>query len=153
MRKTDAKIVGVSPIVDGAPIKGPADKLMRGLGFEVSAFSVAKLYADFLDAFVIDSKDTDEKSRIEKLGIDVKVTDTVMKGLEDKVRLAKTVLEDSIFLYRRSRSLYTIWAVQIRQKAEGFGSPCREKSEETGYEPRNSMVLQPCLNMEKQEGI
>ena len=93
LRKTNAKIVGVSPIVDGAPIKGPADKLMHGLGFEVSAFSVAKLYADFLDAFVIDVKDADEKSRIEKLGIDVKVTDTVMKGLEDKVRLAKTVLE------------------------------------------------------------
>ncbi len=93
LRKTDAKIVGVSPIVDGAPIKGPADKLMHGLGFEVSAFSVAKLYEDFLDAFVIDSKDTDEKGPIEKLGIDVKVTDTVMKGLEDKVRLAKTVLE------------------------------------------------------------
>jgi len=93
LRKTDAKIVGVSPIVDGAPIKGPADKLMRSSGFEVSAFSVAKLYADFLDVFVIDAKDKNEKSRIEKLGIDVKVTDTVMKCLEDKVRLAKTILE------------------------------------------------------------
>jgi LPPG:FO 2-phospho-L-lactate transferase len=93
LRKTNARIVGVSPIVDGAPIKGPADKLLRGLGFEVSAFSVAKLYEDFLDAFVIDTRDADEKGRIEKLGIDVKVTDTVMKGLEDKVRLAKMVLE------------------------------------------------------------
>ena len=93
LRKTKAKIVGVSPIVNGAPIKGPADKLMHGLGFEVSAFSVAKLYEDFLDAFVIDVKDADEKGRIEKIGIDVKMTDTVMKGLEDKVRLAKTVLE------------------------------------------------------------
>ncbi len=93
LRKTKAKIVGVSPIVDGAPIKGPADKLLRGLGFEVSAFSVAKLYEDFLDAFVIDVRDADEKGRIEQMGIDVKVTDTVMKSLEDKVRLAKTVLE------------------------------------------------------------
>ena len=63
------------------------------LGFEVSAFSVAKLYADFLDTFVIDTQDVDEKNRIEKLGIKVKVTDTVMKCLEDKVRLAKSVLE------------------------------------------------------------
>jgi len=94
LRKTSAKIIGVSPIVDGAPIKGPADKLLRSFGFEVSAFSVAKLYADFLDTFVIDVKDGDEKSRIEQIGIDVKVTDTVMKSLEDKVRLAKTVLED-----------------------------------------------------------
>lgn len=93
LRKTNAEIVGVSPIVDGAPIKGPADKLMRGLGFEVSAFSVANLYKDFLDVFVIDTKDADEKRRIEQLGIDVKVTDTVMNSLEDKVRLAKVVLE------------------------------------------------------------
>ena len=66
---------------------------MRGLGFEVSAFSVAKLYEDFLDTFVIDVKDADEKRRIEQLRINVKVTDTVMKRLEDKVRLAKAVLE------------------------------------------------------------
>ena len=94
LKRTSAKVVGVSPIVAGAPIKGPADKLLRGLGFEVSAFSVAKLYADFLDTFVIDTKDAGEKSQIEQLGINVKVTDTVMKSLEDKARLAKTVLED-----------------------------------------------------------
>jgi LPPG:FO 2-phospho-L-lactate transferase len=93
LRKTSAKIVGVSPIVAGAPVKGPADKLLRGLGFEVSAFSVAKLYEDFLETFVIDIRDADEKGRIEQLRINVKVTDTVMKCLEDKVRLAKAVLE------------------------------------------------------------
>jgi LPPG:FO 2-phospho-L-lactate transferase len=93
LRKTSAKIVGISPIVAGAPIKGPADKLLRGLGLEVSAFSIAKLYEDFLDTFVIDIKDADEKGLIEKLRIDVKVTDTVMNRLEDKVRLAKAVLE------------------------------------------------------------
>ncbi len=93
LKETDARVVGVSPIVAGAPIKGPADKLLRGLGFGVSAFSVAKLYADFLDTYVIDIRDVEEKSRIEQLGIKVKMTDTVMKSLEDKVRLAKTVLE------------------------------------------------------------
>jgi len=93
LKETDAQVVGVSPIVAGAPIKGPADKLLRGLGFEVSSFSVAKLYADFLDTYVIDIKDVEEKNRIEQLGIKVKVTDTVMKCLEDKMRLAKTVLE------------------------------------------------------------
>ena len=93
LRKTNAKIVGVSPIVDGSPIKGPADKLMRGLGFEVSAFSVASLYSDFLDTFVIDTIDVDERGRIEQLGIDVEVTNTIMKRMEDKIRLAKAVLE------------------------------------------------------------
>jgi len=94
LRRTIAKVIGISPIVAGAPIKGPADKLMRSLGFEVSAFSVAKLYADFLDVFVIDKQDASEKSQIEQLGIKVKMTDTIMKSLEDKVRLAKTVMEN-----------------------------------------------------------
>ncbi len=93
LRKTHSKVVGISPIVAGAPIKGPADKLLQGLGLEVSAFSVAKLYSDFLDTFIIDTKDAEQKKSIEQLGIKVKVTDTIMKSLEDKVRLAKIVLE------------------------------------------------------------
>jgi len=93
LNATNAKVVAVSPIVAGAPIKGPADKLLRGLGFEVSAFSVAKLYADFLDAFVIDIKDEAEIDKIEQLGVSVKMTNTIMKSLEDKVHLAKAVLE------------------------------------------------------------
>jgi LPPG:FO 2-phospho-L-lactate transferase len=93
LRYADAKKVAVSPIIAGAPIKGPADKLLRGLGLEVSAYSVAKLYADFIDTFVIDTADAAEKNRIEKLGIEVKVTNTIMRSLEDKIRLAKAVLE------------------------------------------------------------
>lgn len=93
LRKTSARVVGISPIVAGAPIKGPADKIMRGLGLEVSAFGVAKLYSDFLDTFVIDNFDAAEKSRIENLGIRVKTTNTIMKTLKDKVQLAKVVLE------------------------------------------------------------
>ncbi len=92
LKKTEAKIVAVSPIVGGSPIKGPADKLMRGLGLEVSAYSVAYLYRDFLDTFVIDNVDQAEKERIESLGPHVVVTDTIMKKLEDKVRLAKVTL-------------------------------------------------------------
>ncbi|MFQ6054051.1 MAG: 2-phospho-L-lactate transferase, partial [Candidatus Bathyarchaeia archaeon] len=93
LRRTDARVAAVSPIVGGAPIKGPADKLMRGLGMDVSAYGVAELYRDFLDVFVIDEVDEDQRPRIEALGLSVVVTDTVMRSLEDKVRLAKTVLE------------------------------------------------------------
>jgi LPPG:FO 2-phospho-L-lactate transferase len=93
LRKTKARVVGISPIVAGAPIKGPADKLMRGLGLKVSAFSIAELYSDFLDTLVIDNLDTEEKSRIESLGIQVKITNTIMKSFEDKVHLAETVLK------------------------------------------------------------
>jgi LPPG:FO 2-phospho-L-lactate transferase len=67
---------------------------LRGLGLEVSAYSVAKLYADFLDTFILDAVDVSEKGRIEELGIEVRVTNTVMKSLKDKVELAKVVLEN-----------------------------------------------------------
>jgi LPPG:FO 2-phospho-L-lactate transferase len=93
LRQTDAHKVAVSPIVAGAPIKGPADKLLAALGLEVSAFSVAKLYADFLDAFVIDVADAAEKGRIEQLGLEVKVVNTIMRSLDDKVALARAVLD------------------------------------------------------------
>lgn len=92
LRKTKAKIIAISPIVGGVPIKGPADKLMQGLGLEVSAYSVAVLYKDFLDTFVIDSVDKAQKTRIEALGPKVVVTNTLMKSLQDKIQLAKAVL-------------------------------------------------------------
>lgn len=93
MKDTEAKLTAVSPIVGGSPIKGPADKLMRGLGLEVSSYAVAELYRDFLDSFIIDQVDRAERERIEKLGFPVVVTNTIMRSLEDKVRLAKTTLE------------------------------------------------------------
>jgi len=92
LKKTRAKVVAVSPIVGGAPIKGPADKLMLGLGLEVSAYAVAALYRDFLDAFIIDSADEAQKPRIEALGIRAFVTNTIMRTLQDKVQLADAVL-------------------------------------------------------------
>lgn len=93
LKRTKAKVISVSPIVGHATIKGPADKMMRGLGIEVSAYGVARLYADFLDMIIIDQKDVLEKNRIEEIGVKVKVTNTLMKSLDDKIALAKIVLE------------------------------------------------------------
>jgi len=95
LRDTKAEKVAVSPIIAGLPVKGPADRLLRGLGREVSAFGVAELYADFLDRFIIDIADASEKERIERLGIKVEITNTLMKTLDDKIRLAKVVLKNS----------------------------------------------------------
>jgi len=92
LKETKAKVVAISPIVGGRPIKGPADKLMQGLGLEVSAYSVAKLYRDFLDVFIIDRVDKAEKKRIENLGLQVMETNTIMKTLKDKVQLARVSL-------------------------------------------------------------
>jgi len=91
--KTRAKVAAISPIVGGAPIKGPADKLMQGLGLEVSAYSVAYLYRDFLDVFIFDNIDRREKKRIEELGLQAIVTNTIMKSPRDKVQLARAALK------------------------------------------------------------
>jgi len=91
--RTSAKKVAISPIIAGAPIKGPADKLLAGLGVEVSAFGVAKLYADFLDGFILDSVDAAAMSQIESLGVKVVVGNTLMNDLASKMALAKMVLD------------------------------------------------------------
>lgn len=93
LRRTDARVVGVSPIVGGAPIKGPADRLMRAIGAEVSAYGVAELYEDFLDSFVIDEVDRRLSDRIKSLGIRVHVTNTIMRTVDDKVSLARCVVD------------------------------------------------------------
>jgi LPPG:FO 2-phospho-L-lactate transferase len=95
LRQSEARKVAISPIVAGAPIKGPADKLMSGLGLEVSAYSVAWLYKDFLDTFVLDVVDEKERRRVEKLGVKVITANTIMKTLEDKVELARIVMKET----------------------------------------------------------
>ena len=92
LEETEAKVAAISPIVGGSPIKGPADKLMRGLGLEVSAYAVADLYRTFLDTFVIDQVDQAEKERIEGLELNVVTTNTIMSDLKDKIQLARVTL-------------------------------------------------------------
>ncbi|HTK07502.1 MAG TPA: 2-phospho-L-lactate transferase [Ktedonobacteraceae bacterium] len=93
LHETSGMIVAVSPIVGGAPIKGPADKLMRGLGLDVSAVGVTRCYRDFLDVMVIDQQDAELAGAVEDLGIPCVVTDTIMKDAESKAALARTVLQ------------------------------------------------------------
>jgi LPPG:FO 2-phospho-L-lactate transferase len=92
LRETQAKVIAVSPIVGGATVKGPAAQMMRDQGLEASATAVASLYADFLDAFVIDNVDAALASQIEAMGLAVTVTDTIMDSMEKKVALARTTL-------------------------------------------------------------
>jgi LPPG:FO 2-phospho-L-lactate transferase len=86
-------IAAISPLVAGKPIKGPADRLLGGLGIEVSAVGVATLYRDFLDTFVIDTQDATQQERLERLGFSVIVTDTIMSDMEKSTALARVVVE------------------------------------------------------------
>jgi len=92
LHEVSGQIIAVSPIVGGAPIKGPADKLMRGLHMDVSAVGVARKYRDFLDEMVIDTQDAHLANAIEDLGIPVSVTNTIMRDSTAKAELARHML-------------------------------------------------------------
>ncbi len=92
LHETSGMVVAVSPIVGGAPIKGPADKLMRGMHIDVSAVGVARCYRDFLDVMVIDEQDAQLAEEVENLGIPTVVTNTIMRDSKAKTELARTVL-------------------------------------------------------------
>jgi len=88
-----APVVAVSPIVGGAAIKGPAAPMLTALGYEVSARGVAQCYAGLIDALVIDQVDAALADDIRAMGIDVVVTDTIMRGPDEKRALAQATLD------------------------------------------------------------
>ncbi len=85
-------VVAVSPIIRGAPVSGPAHKLMAAAGCEVSALGVAKAYADFLDAIMVAPEDKDLQGRIEGLGVKTVISSIRMDSLADKRRVARELL-------------------------------------------------------------
>ncbi len=85
--------VAVSPIVGGKALRGPADTMLATLGHESSATGVARLYHGLLDAIVIDEQDADQERDLRELGMRVLVTGTIMRTIEDRRRLATTILD------------------------------------------------------------
>jgi len=88
-----APVVGISPIIGGAPVKGPADRLLRGIGAEVSARGVAGLYTGLAHGFVIDERDAAQASDVEALGLRARAVDTLMRDVSVAAQLAETALE------------------------------------------------------------
>jgi LPPG:FO 2-phospho-L-lactate transferase len=86
------RVVGVSPIVGGAPVKGPADRLMGPLGIEVSSVGIARAHRDFCATLVIDTVDADLVDRIAAEGVTPVVTDTMMRDVGIAAALARTVV-------------------------------------------------------------
>ena len=88
------RVIGVSPIVGGAPVEGPAQKFLRGAGYgECSARQMAEIYADVCATFVIDSSDEAEAAAIEELGVRPVLTDVLMPDRAARERLARVVIE------------------------------------------------------------
>ncbi|MCA1691639.1 MAG: 2-phospho-L-lactate transferase [Actinobacteria bacterium] len=86
------RVVAVSPIVAGAALKGPADRLLAEMGHEVSVVGVARLYAALAATVVVDSADAHLATAVESEGVRCVVTPAVMHGLPEATALAEAVL-------------------------------------------------------------
>jgi LPPG:FO 2-phospho-L-lactate transferase len=92
IRKRHAPVIAVTPIIGGRALKGTAGKIMTELGHEASARRVALEYLKLIDGFVIDTADAAGADDIRASGIEVLVTNTVMRTVEDRTALAGAVL-------------------------------------------------------------
>jgi LPPG:FO 2-phospho-L-lactate transferase len=87
------RVVAISPIVGGAPVRGMADKLLPVAGVDVSPAGVAEHYAGLLGAFVFDDADRELWDRISSLCDRVRSTDTIMVDDAAAQRLARVALD------------------------------------------------------------
>lgn len=86
------RVVAVSPIVAGAPVRGPADRLMGPLGIEISCVGVAAAYRDFCGTLVVDATDRDRAPSVGTLGVRPVVADTLMRDAAVAAELARRTL-------------------------------------------------------------
>ncbi|MEX1008862.1 MAG: 2-phospho-L-lactate transferase [Acidimicrobiia bacterium] len=86
------RVVGISNLIAGVAVRGPADRLLADLGIEASCVGVARAYRDLCAAFVIDDQDAARASEVEALGVRAVVTDTLMKDPEVAASLARETL-------------------------------------------------------------
>lgn len=93
LRRCGAPVVAVTPIIGGHALKGSAAKMMRELGRDVSARSVAMEYLRIIDGFVIDEEDAGLAEGIRASGIQVISAKTIMRSVDDRIALAQTVLD------------------------------------------------------------
>ena len=92
LRGARDRTVAISPIVAGAALKGPADRMLVELGHEATVVGVAKIYADYASTLVIDDADAASHESVEACGLRCVETDTIMASPDIAAALARTVL-------------------------------------------------------------
>lgn len=92
LRRTDAPVVAVSPLIGGRPVKGPADRMMRALGVAPTPLGLADFYADVVDAMVLDNADRAYAARLAARGIATTCLDTLMRSPVRSTAVARAVL-------------------------------------------------------------
>ncbi len=93
LRARRARVVGVSPIIRGATVKGPADRLMAAAGIEVSCAGVASIYADICATLLVDESDADRVPDVESHGVRAAVAPILMRDADGAAELARRALD------------------------------------------------------------
>jgi LPPG:FO 2-phospho-L-lactate transferase len=93
VRRRRDRVVGVSPIVAGAALKGPAGRLLAEMGFESSVVGVAKWYASWMGTLIVDDADAELADAVEAEGVRCVVARTVMSTVEVSAELSRVVLD------------------------------------------------------------
>ena len=94
VEQTPAPVVGVSPIVGGAPVRGMADRLLPVVGVEVDAGAVALHYGpELLDAWLVDDSDDKAVVRVEEAGIRCRAVPLLMRDHETTAAMARAALD------------------------------------------------------------
>ena len=94
LQKRRKDVIAISGIIGGKALKGPAGRLLNELGYEASAAAVAEIYKDIAGTFVIDDVDKHERKRIQELGLNCIITDTVMTDSAKAADLCRTTFEE-----------------------------------------------------------
>lgn len=92
---TAAPVVGLSPIIGSAPVRGMADKVLAAVGVaETSAAAVAEYYGpDLLDGWLIDESDAKQAERIEAAGISCRAVPLLMRDVDATAAMARAALD------------------------------------------------------------
>lgn len=85
-------VLAVSPIIGGKVVKGPAGKMFSEMGYDSTSLSVVNHYGNLLNGFVLDRLDEKYEPKIRSLGINVLMTQTIMRTAEDRRQLANDVI-------------------------------------------------------------
>ena len=88
-----APVVGLSPIIGGAPVRGMADKVLAAVGVEATAEAVALNYGpDLIDGWLVDTADEHAVAAVEAAGIACRAVPLLMTDVEATAEMARTAL-------------------------------------------------------------